>query len=89
MTQQTRKVPLTLFADTTVVYYRLFGPPRQQAHVLQLAREHKLDPGGVNGQPRDQQPYHLATAARLTVCQALRGCPVYVHLNGLANTWLK
>jgi hypothetical protein len=42
MSQQTRKVPLTLFADTTVVYYRLFGPPRQQAHVLQLAREHEL-----------------------------------------------
>jgi hypothetical protein len=32
----------TLFADTTVVYYRLFGPPRQQAYVRQLTQEQDL-----------------------------------------------
>ncbi len=41
-TMPSQTVPLTLFVDTTVVYYRLFGPPRQQAYVQQLAREHEL-----------------------------------------------
>ena len=67
----------------------LEGCPRCEAAARDLdGLSDPLDPGTAN-EKSWKADFRRFTQPVLVVVQAWRGRPVYVHLNGRANTWLK